>query len=112
MPPSENMSDNVLAAKIWNEPKYRDAYLARLLDIADLLDSDWFERQAQREYEQIREAAYLDPLTPFSRAEFDQANAFVQQFARERGNVVRQYVRSVAPEVINGRARSLSLRRR
>jgi len=112
MPPWENMSDNVLAAKIWNEPKYRDAYLARLLDIADLLNSDWFERQAQREYEQIREAAYLDPLTPFSREEFDQANAFVQQFVRGRGDVVRQYVRSVAPEVINGRSRSLNLRRR
>ena len=112
MPPSENMSDNVLAAKIWNEPKYRNAYLGKLLDIADLLSTDWFERQAQREYEQIREAAYTDPLTPFSREDFDQANAFVQQFARERGGIVRQYVRSMAPEVINGRARSLNLPRR
>lgn len=112
MPPSENMGDNVLAAKIWSEPKYRNAYLARLLDIADLFNSDWFERQARQEYEQIREAAYLDPLTPYTREEFDHANAFVQQFARERGAVVRQYVRSVAPEVISGRARSLNLQRR
>jgi hypothetical protein len=106
------MSDNVLTAKIWNEPRYRDAYLARLLDVADLLSSNWFERQAQREYEVIRDAAYADPLTPFSREEFDEANAFVQQFARERGGVVRQYVRSVAPEVINGSSRSLNRRRR
>jgi spore coat protein H len=112
MPPWENMSDNVLTAKIWNEPKYRDAYLARLLDVADVLSSNWFERQAQREYEVIRDAAYADPLTPFSREEFDKANAFVQQFARERGGVVRQYVRSVAPEVINGSSRSLNRRRR
>jgi hypothetical protein len=112
MPPSWNMTTNVLGAKIWNEPKYRSAYLNKLLDIADLLDSGWFQQRAQFEYEQIREAVYTDPLTPFTRDEFDQANAYVQQFARERGDVVRQYVRSVAPEVINGRARSLNLRRR
>jgi|KBSSwiStaDraftv2_1062776.scaffolds.fasta_scaffold38647_3 spore coat protein CotH len=101
MPPSDNMGTNVLASKIWNEPKYRDAYLARLLDIADLVSSGWLEQEAAREYEQIRAAVYEDPLTPYSRDEFDQANAFVQQFARERGAVVRQYVASIAPQVLN-----------
>ena len=112
MPPWQNMGANVLTAKIWDDPKYRGVYLGRLLDIADLFSSDWFERRAVYEYAQIREAAYVDPLTPFSREEFDQANAFVQQFARERAAVVRQYVRSVAPEVINGRTSSLNLRHR
>jgi len=103
VPPSENMSTNVLASKIWNEPKYRNAYLKRLLDVADLVSSGWLQQEAARQYEQIRAAVYEDPLTPYSRDEFDQANAFVQQFARERGDVVRHYVASVAPEVLNAR---------
>ena len=112
MPPWENMSTNVLTSKIWNEPKYRNAYLTRLLDIADLVGSGWLEQEAAREYQQIQAAAYEDPLTPYSHDDFDQANAFVQQFARERGDVVRQYVRSVAPDLLSGRSRSLSLQRR
>lgn len=103
MPPSENMGTNVLASKIWDEPKYRAAYLARLLDVADLVSSGWLEQEAAREYEQIRAAVYEDPLNPFSHDDFDQANAFVQQFARERGGVVRAYVANVAPEVLRGR---------
>jgi spore coat protein CotH len=95
MPPWEGMSMNVLAAKIWNEPKYRNAYLRKLLDITDLVSSGWFEQEALREYAQIRDAVYEDPLTLHFRDDFDQANAFVQRFARERPGVVRQYVRSV-----------------
>ena len=103
MPPSENMGTNVLTSKVWDEPKYRNAYLARLLDVADLVSSGWLGQEAARQYEQIRAAVYEDPLTPYSRDEFDQANAFVQQFARERGDAVRQYVASVAPEVLSAR---------
>jgi CotH protein len=110
MPPSENLGTNVLTSKIWDEPKYRNAYLARLLDVADLVSSGWLTQEAARQYEQIRAAVYEDPLTPYSRDEFDQANAFVQQFARERGDAVRQYVASVAPEVLS--ARRLMTRRR
>jgi hypothetical protein len=107
MPPSENMASNVLASKIWDEPKYRKAYLARLLDCADLVSSGWLEQEAARQYEQIRAAVYEDPLTPYSRDEFDQAAAFVQQFARERANVVRQYVASIAPQVLDARRLSV-----
>jgi spore coat protein CotH len=107
VPPSEQMGTNVLTSKIWNEPKYRNAYLARLLDVADLVSSGWLEQEAVRQYEQIRAAVYEDPLTPYSRDEFDQANAFVQQFARGRGDVVRQYVASIAPQVLNARRLSV-----
>jgi spore coat protein CotH len=112
MPPSENMGTNVLTSKIWDEPKYRDAYLARLLDVADLVSSGWLEQEAAREYEQIRAAVYEDPMTPYSRDEFDQANAFVQQFARQRGDVIRQYVASVAPGVLAARRSSVENARR
>jgi CotH protein len=93
----------VLASKIWNAPKYRNAYLARLLDVADLVSSGWLEQEAARQYEQIRAAVYEDPLTPYSRDEFDQANAFVQQFARERRDVVRKSVAAAAPELLTTR---------
>jgi spore coat protein CotH len=112
MPPWENMTTNVLAAKIWNEAKYRDAYLRRLLDIADLVGTGRFEQEALREYEQIRAAVYEDPLTPYSREEFDDANAFVQQFARERAGVVRQYIAGVAPQILNGTTSILNRPRR
>jgi hypothetical protein len=103
MPPSEHMGTNLLASKIWNEPTYRARYLTRLLDVADLVGNGWFEQEAVREYEQIRQAAYEDPLTPYSRDDFDQANAFVQQFARQRGDIVRQFVASIAPDVLKDR---------
>jgi spore coat protein CotH len=107
MPPSENMASNVLTTKIWDEPKYRKAYLARLLDVADLVSSGWLEQEAARQYEQIRAAVYEDPLTPYSRDEFEQAAAFVQQFARDRATVVRQYVASIAPQVLDDRRLSV-----
>ena len=78
----------------------------------DRISSGWFEQEAAREYEQVRQAVYEDPLTPYSRDDFEQANAFVQQFARQRGDVVRQYVASMAPDLLNGRSQSLRLRRR
>ncbi len=112
MPPSWNMNTNVLAGKIWDEPKYRNAYLSKLLDIADLVGRGGFEQEAAREYAQIRDAVYQDPLTPYSRDDFDQATALVRQFARERGSVIRQYVATLAPELLNGRSQSLSLRGR
>ena len=112
MPPWQGMSTNVLTSKIWDEAKYREAYLRKLLDIADLVGDGWFGEAAAREYEQIRAAVYADPLTPYSRDDFDAANAFVQQFARERGEIVREYVARVAPQVFSGRTLRLNLRRR
>ena len=116
LPPWAGMNTNVLTSKVWDEPKYRDRYLKTLLDVADTATAGgWLEQEATREYEQIREAAYADPLTPYSRDQFDQANAFVQQFARERAAAVRQYVASVAAPFgtrLNDRSPILNLQRR
>lgn len=123
MPPWQGMSGNVLAGKIWDEPKYRAIYLRKLLEVADSVSGPggWLETEASREYQQITEAAHADPLTPYSNELFEAANAFVQQFARERGNVVRQYVTRVAPDIaraaaarratVSGTSRSLNLQR-
>lgn len=94
MPPSYGMSSNVLAAKIWNDPAYRALYLSKLLQVADSVGGagGWLETEASREYQQIREAAHADPMTPYSNEQFDAANAFVLRFARERGDIVRAYI--------------------
>ncbi len=106
--PWQNMSTNVLAAKIWDEPKYRSAYLKRLLEVADATGppsgapgvDGWLRQEASREYEQIRDAVSVDPLTPYSTEDFEQSVAIIDQFARGRADIVRQYVARVAPELL------------
>jgi spore coat protein CotH len=94
--PSYNMNTNVLALKIWNEPKYRARYLAALLEIADLVSADGFLlAEAQRAYQQIHDAVYADAYAPYSLTQFEQMHASVQQFIRTRPDIVRQYVASL-----------------
>ncbi len=124
--PWENIHTNVLAAKIWSEPRYREAYLRKLLEIADLVGAPagtptvddpsiracparpdttpcaWLEQEVFRAYGQIRAAVHEDPLAPYPSDEFERDVALVQQFARDRAGVVRQYVAEVAPELVVG----------
>src|SRR5262245_52768563 len=96
LPPWYNMDTNVLAAKIWNEPKYRARYLATLLQLADLVSADGFLlAQAQHDYQQIRDAVYADAFSPYPLTQYEQMNATVQQFIRTRPDIVRQFVASV-----------------
>jgi len=107
MPPSYGMNRNVLTDKIWNEPKYRAIYLSKLLEVADSVSGagGWLETEATREYLQIRDAAHADPLTPYANELFEAANAFVQRFARERGDIVRADVRNAAAQALTTRRR-------
>jgi len=105
MPPWQQLEANVLTQKIWSEPKYRAMYLSALLDLADRAGSGWLAQEAVREYEQIREAAYADPLAPYSQERFEQDQASVQQFARERAALVRQFVSNLQPELLAARRR-------
>jgi spore coat protein H len=93
LPPSYDMNTNVLALKIWNEPKYRAQYLATLLQIADLVSADGFLlAEAQRDYQQIRDAVYVDAFSPYTLTQFEEMHATVQQFIRTRPDIVRQYI--------------------
>jgi len=93
LPPSYNMNTNVLALKIWNDPKYRAQYLATLLQIADLVSADGFLlAEAQRAYEQIRDAVYADAFSPYPLTQFEEMHATVQEFIRTRPDIVRQYI--------------------
>jgi spore coat protein H len=95
-PPWWNMDTNVLASKIWNEPKYRARYLAALLQVADLVSGDaLLLTEAQRDYQQIREAVYADAFSPYPLAQFERAHATIQQFIHTRPAEVRQFVASL-----------------
>jgi hypothetical protein len=98
MRPTHNVATNVLTRKIWAVRELRRLYLQTLLAVAASVD-DWLEREVEREYAQIREAARQDPLKPSSNAEFEQAVDFLRRFARERGPVVRGFVAEIAPEL-------------
>ena len=92
LPPSYDMNTNVLALKIWNEPKYRAQYLATLLQIADLVSGGFLLAEAQRDYQQIRDAVYADAFAPYPLTQFEQMHATVQEFIRTRPDLVRQYI--------------------
>jgi len=93
VPPWWNMDTNVLASKIWNDPKYRARYLAALLRIADVVSADdWLLQEAQGDYQQIRDAVYQDAFAPYPLTQFEQTHVAVQQFIRMRPDSVRQFV--------------------
>ena len=92
VPPWWNMDTNVLASKIWNEPKYRARYLATLLQLADSISGGWLDAEALREYQQIRDAVYADPFAPYPLEQFEAMHATIQQFILTRPENVRQYV--------------------
>jgi spore coat protein CotH len=95
-PPWWNMDTNVLASKIWSEPKYRARYLAALLQIADLVSADgWLLAEAQRDYQQIRDAVYADAFAPYPLSQFERSHVTIQQYLRTRPDEVRQYVASL-----------------
>ena len=48
----------------------------------------WLERETEREYAQIREAALSDPEKPFTNNEFENAVNAVRVFAQRRGDFV------------------------
>ena len=122
-PPWQHMDTNVLATKIWDVPELRQVYLRTLLEVARSADAPaggfdaedpstrlcsvpdgeppcgWLEEEVLREYAQIREAALADPLTPYSNEQFEQSMEFLRAFARHRGNVVREYVARLAPDL-------------
>jgi hypothetical protein len=90
MPPWQNVEENPLARKIWADPELRRAYLTRVVEAAS--HGEWMAEEIERQYGQIRAAALVDPMTPFSNADFQQAIDELRRFARERSAIVRRYV--------------------
>jgi tellurite resistance protein len=63
----------------------RDLYFDTLLTCAAVASTDgWLEQEIRREYEQIRQAALDDTLTPFSHEAFELDVQHLLEFARLR----------------------------
>ena len=101
-PIMRNISTNVLSRRAMAVPELAAIYrntLARAAEIAGGLGG-WLEQEINKEYQQIREAAYADPLKlcdpgatgglrPCSNEEFDAEAANMIKFARQRASDVQ-----------------------
>jgi spore coat protein CotH len=98
---------NHLMAQVLSYPDLYDLYLETLLECVRSAGEPedgsadgpgWLEREIQREYDQIRDAALEDPTKPFSNDDFERTVNDLRVFARERGDfVVRQVDQARAP---------------
>ena len=88
---------NRLLMRALSYPDLYDAYLDALLDCVRSAGEPapgstngpgWLEREVQREYEQIRDAARADPTKPFTNDDFERAASELGIFARHRGGFV------------------------
>ncbi len=91
---------NRLMTRALSYPDLTGSYLDSLMDCvrsADQVDDPvdrrgWLEREIQREYDQIRDAALADPVKPYSNAQFEAAVNELGIFARHRGGLVASEV--------------------
>jgi hypothetical protein len=79
---------NRLMDRVITVPEFRDLYLDTLLACVQAAPAAWLEAEITRAYQQIRQAALDDPVTPYSNAEFEQDVAAMIEFARARGTFV------------------------
>jgi spore coat protein CotH len=85
--------ENVLSRKAIRVASLRDAYLAALRRSADHA-AGWMEGEIGRLFNMIRDAAFADPVKPYSNEQFVDAVQFLLQFARERPSNVHAQVAS------------------
>jgi len=75
--------------------QFLDALIACAQSAAELTAGDargWLEREVQREYEQIRDAAHADAEKPYSNESFEAEIQLLLDFAHRRSDIVTQEV--------------------
>ncbi|HEU4694274.1 MAG TPA: CotH kinase family protein [Vicinamibacterales bacterium] len=78
-------SEHVLIRRALDDPELRSLYAGFLVEaVESATDADWLGREAQRAYEQIREAVLADPVKQFTNEEFEAEAAVVIDLARRR----------------------------
>jgi spore coat protein CotH len=87
----QRFDENVLARKAIADPALRARVLAEFLRSADAADG-WMEGEIARQFDRIREAAFGDPVKPFSNEQMTAAIEQLRQFARQRPAAVRAQV--------------------
>jgi hypothetical protein len=82
---------NVLARNAIADSRLRDHLLSEFLRSADAADG-WMEGEINRQFDRIRDAAFADPVKPYSNQEMAGAIERLRQFARQRPAAVRAQV--------------------
>jgi spore coat protein CotH len=96
---------NRLVLRAFTHPELLNLYYETLLEAAEAAAEStppaagdetkgWLEREADRYYTMIRDAARTDPVKPFTNDDFEGSSTDVKNFARNRSGVVRQQVAS------------------
>lgn len=98
---------NRLMTRVLSYPDLYDLYLDTLLECVrsagdpengSIGGPGWLEREIQRVYEQIRNAALADPAKTFTNDDFERAVDDLRVFARQRGDfVAREVAQARAP---------------
>jgi spore coat protein CotH len=83
--------ENVLARKAIADAGLRDYVLSEFLRSADAADG-WMEGEINRQFDRIRDAAFADPLKPYSNQDMADAIEGMRRFARQRPSAVRAQV--------------------
>ena len=90
-------NENVLMRRIMASPGWSSAYLATVLEAADVANQvneavpgqGWLEAEASRVIAMVRDAVYADPYKPYSNDEFELDAARALSFTQQRGPFVR-----------------------
>lgn len=84
-PITEGASEHVLIRRALEDPELRSLYAGFLVEaVKSATDADWLWREAQRAYEQVREAVLADPVKQFTNEEFEAEAAVVIDLTRRR----------------------------
>jgi hypothetical protein len=102
---------NRLMRRVVSYPDLYSLYLDTLLECERSADepengtaagSGWLEREIQREYQQVRDAALADPVKPFTNEDFERAVNDLVTFARQRGEFVVREVERARSQRLSG----------
>jgi spore coat protein CotH len=87
----QRFDENVLARKAIAEPALRDHLLSEFLRSAAAADG-WMEAEITRQFDRIRDAAFADPVKPFSNQQMADAIEHLRRYASQRPAAVRAQV--------------------
>lgn len=87
----QRFDQNVLARKAIADPGLREHILAEFLRSASAADG-WMEGEINRQFDRIRDAAFADPVKPYSNQQMADAIEQLRRFARQRPASVRAQV--------------------
>ncbi len=84
-PITDGTSEHPLIRRALEDPELRSLYAGFLVEaVESATHADWLGQEAQRAYEQIREAVLVDPVKPYTNEEFEAEVAVVIDLVKRR----------------------------